>query len=65
MNHISTNTALTGCIDAVSQILKYTTYYSNAMDPIMVGTLQPLRQYQKFYKQDSGGQPCFAMLMHS
>ncbi|WZZ59915.1 hypothetical protein YC2023_060022 [Brassica napus] len=58
-------TALTGCINDVSLILKYTIFYSNAMDPIMLGILQPLKRYQKFFKQDSGGQPCSAMLMHS
>ena len=65
MNHISTNTALTGYIDAVSPKLKFLIFYFNAMDPTMLDILQPLKRYQKFFRQDSGGQLCFAMLMHS
>ena len=65
VNHISTNIALTGYIAAVSPKLKSLIFYSNAMDPIMLDILQPLKRYQIFFRQDSGGQPCFAMLMHS
>ena len=64
MNHISTNIALAGYIDAASPKLKSLIFYSNAMDPTTLDIWQPKR-YQKFFRQDSGGQPCLVMLMHS
>ena len=65
MNNTSTNIALTGYIDVVLPKQKFWIFYSNAMDPTTLDILQPLKRYQKFFKQDSGGQPCFVMLMHS
>ena len=65
MNHTSTNISLTGYIDVVLRQLKFQTFNSNAMDPTTLDILRPLKQYPKFFKQDSGGQLCFAMLVHS
>ena len=65
MNHTSTKIALTGYIDVVLPQLKLQTIYSSVMDPTTRDILRPLKQYPIFFKQDSGGQLCFAMLMHS
>ena len=65
MNHISTNIALTSYIDVVSPKLKSQISYTNAMGLTTLDILQPLKKYQKLFKLDSGGQPCFAILMHS
>ena len=45
--------------------LKSPIFCSNAMDQITLAILQPLKRYQKFFRQDSGGQLCSVMLMHS
>ena len=45
--------------------LKSPIFCSNAMDQITLDILQPLKRYQKFFRQDSGGQLCSVMLMHS
>ena len=63
MNHTSTNTVLAEYIEGVLRKPKFQTFYSIAMDQIILNIWRPLKQYRKSYKQVFGGQQCFAMPM--